>query len=144
MRMRNSLKQFKVPMKNRFHLILLILISGFYACNSDDSDECVENRRAYVTEIDAPESAQINEPVLINVNFGVSNGCGQFGKFIEQFEGNVITIEVEARYSGCMCTQDAPIRNTPYEFVTDEPGLYTLKFKSGAETFIEKDIEVTE
>ena len=135
-----SKDKYFTPMKYRLHLILLIFLLVFVSCNSEDSDECTENRTAYITAIDAPDSTQINEPVLV----GVYNGCGQFGKFIESIDENVRTIAVEARYSGCMCTQDAPIRTIQYEFVTSETGLYTLKFKSGLESFIEWDIAVIE
>jgi len=86
----------------------------------------------------------INKPVQVEVQFGVSNGCGQFGKFLESSNGNTRTIEVEAKYIGCICTQDIPIRNTQYEFLTSEPGVYRLMFKSGKSNFIEIDIEITE
>ena len=45
-------------------------------------------------------------------------------------------IEINARYEGCICTQDAPIRTVNYEFITQIPGNYELRFKSNDTDFI--------
>jgi hypothetical protein len=45
-------------------------------------------------------------------------------------------IEVMAKYEGCICTQDAPIRTVNYEFLTKIPGDYELRFKSSEIDFI--------
>lgn len=58
-----------------------------------------------VTTVHAPETAQVNETVDIDVQFQVDNNCGDFNRFIE--EGNEMEriIEVETIYEGCACAQ---------------------------------------
>ncbi|HZH86362.1 MAG TPA: HAMP domain-containing sensor histidine kinase, partial [Brumimicrobium sp.] len=45
--------------------------------------------------------------------------------------GNTNTIQVETKYVGCSCTMVDPMVTTPFVFVKNIPGIYTLKFKSG-------------
>jgi hypothetical protein len=114
----------------KYIIIIGILLLTNISCSENDKNDCVENKLAYVASVDPPSHGVINEIINIEVNFGVSNGCGQFGEFIETENGNVKTIEVNARYEGCICTQDAPIRTVNYEFITQIPGNYELRFKS--------------
>ena len=108
------------------------------SCNDDnkEEDECITNKIEYVTSVNSPNTGTINDTVNIEVNFGVFNGCGGFGKFIESENGNIRNIKVEAKYEGCICTQDAPIRTVNYEFKTANSGNYELKFKSSPTEFI--------
>ncbi len=124
--------------------ILIILSSGIISCDSDNDEEneCIEYEMSYVTSVDAPTSGTINESINIEVNFGVYNGCGGFGNFIETTNGNVRTIEVEAKYEGCICTQDAPIRAATYEFIATNSGDYELKFKSSPTEFITVNLTI--
>jgi len=117
-------------------LILSILTSIFISCSDNDKNDCVENKLAYVASVNSPSNGIINEIVNIEVNFGVFNGCGGFGEFIETQNGNLRMIEVMAKYEGCICTQDTPIRTVNYEFTTKIPGDYELKFKSSEIDFI--------
>ncbi|HZH86106.1 MAG TPA: hypothetical protein VFD77_02235, partial [Brumimicrobium sp.] len=58
--------------------------------------------------------------------------------------GNTNTIQVETKYVGCSCTMVDPMVTTPFVFVKNIPGIYTLKFKSGVSEFLEVDIEIIE
>ena len=98
------------------------------SCMKDNEDECIEYKQAPVTLTNTPSTGQINSDILINVSFGCINGCGQFGSFEETCQGNTLTIKVIAKYEGCICTQEAPIRQTTYTFSTAEQGTYYLKF----------------
>ncbi|WP_191859493.1 hypothetical protein [Hanstruepera ponticola] len=121
---------------NLLNFLVLIIISSLVVCceNNDDSVEennaCIEYETGYVTSVNAPDTGTINETINIEVNFGVYNGCGTFGKFIESEEGYVRTIELEAKYLGCVCSQNAPILTTNYEFTPTDVGEYELRFKS--------------
>ena len=114
----------------KYLIILSILLCINISCSENDNNDCIENKLAYVTSVDSPSNGVINEIINIEVKFGVGNGCGQFGEFIETENGNVKIIEVNARYEGCICTQDLPIRTVNYEFITQIPGNYELRFKS--------------
>ncbi|MBE0649736.1 MAG: hypothetical protein IH595_02735 [Bacteroidales bacterium] len=130
-------------MKAGNYLILVLAGLSFITCNKDYPQTCNENKIAYVTSVKYPGSGTVNEPILIDVNFGVTNGCGQFGKFIVSTDSsNTRTIETEAKYVGCVCTQDAPIRSAQYKFLTDTPGNYLIKFRSGEAKFIIINLEI--
>ena len=132
-------------MKNT-HTILLISIMIFgllVNCNDDDKeDECITSKTEYVTSVNSPTTGMVNQTINIEVKFGVSNGCGGFGKFIETENGNTRIIEVEAKYVGCICTQDAPIRTINYEFMTNNAGDYKLNFKSSPTEFITVNLTI--
>jgi len=120
-----------------FSLFLLL------SCESnDDENECIENHIAYVTSINSPTIGMVNETLNIEVKFGVSNGCGGFGKFIEAENGNIKIIEVEAKYVGCVCTQNTPIITTNYNFITNNTGDYELKFKSSPTEYITINLKI--
>ncbi|HZJ35910.1 MAG TPA: hypothetical protein VFD29_04735 [Gillisia sp.] len=120
----------------KYIITLSILLTINISCSENDKNDCVENKLAYVTSVNSPSNGVINEITNIEVDFGVNNGCGQFGEFIETENGNVKIIEINARYFGCICTQDAPIRTVNYEFITQIPGNHELRFKSNDTDFI--------
>lgn len=116
---------------NKIFIVGLFIF--FISCNKDN---CIESKRAFIVETTTPKTGNVGENINIEIRFGVNNGCGQFGKFIETDNGNIKTIEVEALYEGCACTMDAPIRITNYIFHTSQSGTYYLKFKSSSSGFI--------
>ena len=129
-------------MKAKLTLLLSILLFWIMSCSKEQDSNCIENKIAYVTLINSPSTGSVNQNINIEVSFGVNNGCGNFGKFIETQNGNTKTIEVEARYEGCVCTQDAPTRKTNYVFKTQNSANYILKFKSSATEFITANLTI--
>ena len=124
---------------NFFYFFALIIISSFnVSCNNDDdkSNECIEYEVGYVTSVNSPPTGTVNETINLEVSFGVFNGCGFFEKFIEIENENIKTIELEVKYEGCVCTQEATIRTVNYEFITQVPGNYELRFKSNETDYI--------
>ena len=130
--------------KNIILLISIVIFGIVMSCNDDNNeeDECITNKIEYVTSVNSPNTVTINDTVNIEVNFRVFNGCGRFGKFIESENGNIRNIEVEAKYEGCICTQDAPIRTVNYEFKSTNSGNYELKFKSSPTEFITVNLTI--
>lgn len=128
------------------NIILLISITLFgllISCSDDDNEnECISSNTEYVISINSPTTGVVNETINIEVNFQVFNGCGGFGKFIETQNGNSRVIEVEAKYVGCICTQDAPIRTVNYEFTASSIGDYELNFKSSPTEFITANLTI--
>lgn len=130
-------------MKPKLKLILGLLLIVIFSCSKEEPENnCVENKIAYVSSINSPSTGKVNENINIEVSFGVNNGCGNFGKFIETQNGNTKTIEVEARYEGCVCTLDAPTRKKNYVFKTQNSGNYILKFKSSSTEFINANLTI--
>lgn len=113
----------------RFMILTLLVTCGFASCESDDNDETTfDIQKVQVVNIDAPSSALIGEEIKIEVVFIVYNGCGQFGKFIENVNGRTRTISVEAKYIGEICTTDIPRRTVDYTFTPQVAGDYTFRF----------------
>jgi hypothetical protein len=133
-------------MKKDFNILLVsIMTFGLsISCNKDDGnkEECITNNTEYITSVDSPETGTVHQVINIEVKFRVSNGCGGLGKFIEMNNGNTRTIEVEAKYEGCICTQDAPIRTVNYKFIRTNTGNYELKFKSSPSEFITANLSI--
>jgi len=132
--------QMKIILNKIFMKKYLILFSMLFfiniSCSENDKTDCIENKLAYVTSVDSPSNGIINEIINIEVNFQVNNGCGEFGEYIETQNGNVKIIEVKARYEGCICTENLPIRKVNYEFITQISGDYELRFKTNETDFI--------
>lgn len=119
---------------------LFILLTS---CDIGDNDDvCIFRQGAFVTAIDTPLTAMVNQQVTVEVSFPVINGCGVFNKFIETTDGNTITIAVEALYDGCVCTADVPTRVTTYSFTPTTAGNFELKFRSSNNNFIVANIMV--
>ena len=108
-----------------FAITVLLIGCG----KKNKNPDCGKFEQVPVLEVDAPASGRINEDIPVVVNFVVFNGCGQFGRFEESVEKNLININLIAKYSGCICTDDIPGRTTTYHFKTSRPGRYILKFE---------------
>ena len=124
-----------------FYFALLMLL--FMSCNSNDdnADNCIEFHSADIETV-IPSPVADATGYFFDVGFRVMNGCGQFSKFKVTTEENTTTIEVIAVYKGCICTQDAPVRQKMYHFTQTVPGSYTLKFKRLDGTFIMQTVVV--
>ncbi len=124
-------------MKILLILNLLILTIVLMSCSNSTDESCFSYSKAYVTNVDGPAIGNINEEIVLNVDFQVHNGCGNFNRFIDNKVGNTREIEVEAKYNNCLtCTQNLPIRTTNYTFQSSISGTFYLKFKSGTDEFI--------
>jgi len=130
-------------MKPKF-LILAFFSVLLLNCSNDDknNDECIKSETVFVTSVNAPDSVSLGELINIEVEFQVYSGCGGFGRFIETENGNIRRIEVQAKYVGCICTDNAPVITTNYTFSPNTKGNYILKFKSGENDFITANIIV--
>lgn len=129
--------------------IKTILVSYFFlafliSCTDDDPEKCVGTRTENVSEVNAPASAEIKELILIEVQFQVTNGCGNFDRFLESGSERFKTIEVQAKYEGCICPQVFKTITAVYEFDPPSPGAYELKFRSGENEFITVNILITD
>ena len=108
------------------------------SCDKNDSkdNDCFEQETAYITTINAPRTGLINESIEIEVNFDLKNSCGRFKEFIESFDGDSRTVEVNAEYDGCICLHEIKSELATYLFKTSNTGEYELKFKSGEDEYI--------
>ncbi len=92
--------------------------------------------RAFVSKVEGSTTGQVNQEIALQVYFGCHNGCGQFGNFEENISANTRTIIVNAKYEGCVCTQEVPVRIGSYKFKTSQAGIYYLKFLKESNTYL--------
>ncbi len=112
-------------------LITLIMLITTSCSNRDDENIVANYELTYATSVDTSSEVLVGETIKIVVFFRVTNGCGEFGRFIESGNGLTRVIEIEAKYEGLICTQDLPLRQAIYEFTPNSPGEYVFNFKSG-------------
>lgn len=127
-------------MKNLFFALLSFVF--LTSCGNDDNaDNCVSFSESYVDSVELLETADaIGFPY--KVKFIVMNGCGGFGSFEETVAGNTVTVNVIAKYEGCVCTEAIEVKEAVYSFNPTAPGTYTLRFRNTEDTFITKTITV--
>lgn len=118
------------------------MLLTFLSCSDDDQKKCIGFRPEFITDVRAPSTGIINQTVEIEVDFVVYNGCGKFNKFFESGNDYSKTIGVEAKYEGCICTQNIPTITAIYELTPNTPGEYELNFKSGESDFITVNISI--
>lgn len=122
-----------------------VLLFFSISCSEDDTEtDCVSSEVAFVEEVDAPETARINEVAPINVSFWMRNTCGSFNSFRETYTEDGLIIEINADYFGCICGQAIIEDSQVYEFIPTAPGEVQLRFRAGTDEFISVNIEVTE
>ena len=96
----------------------------------------------HVVQVSGPSSTSINTDVTLQVKFGVNSGCGHFGRFEKTEADFNHNITVIAKYEGCVCTANAPVRTVNYLFKASTPGIYYLKFKKNSTQVITHQITV--
>lgn len=114
--------------KKYYCQILFLLLLPFLSCEKIDDGPCRSFAKAPVTKVEGASTASVNQEIDLTVSFQCFNGCGQFGNFDEVVAGNTTTITVNAKYEGCVCTLDLPIRQVTYKFKRSQTGTFDLKF----------------
>jgi hypothetical protein len=106
--------------KNIIQLAVVCITTTLMAftCKKDntENDRCLSFSKASVITVSGATTGSINQDITLAVSFGCSNGCGQFGSFEQVKTGNTFEISVTAKYEGCICTQDLPVRKQTYTF----------------------------
>jgi hypothetical protein len=128
------------------YLILLpafVLFSFlFTGCVKSEENVCDYQVKAYPSSVTGATTATVNQEIDLTVSFGVVNSCGNFGAFTESTVGNITTVDVSIKYTGCTCNQTPVMRTTVYKFKRAVAGTYTLKFYQTDTTFITYTITV--
>ncbi len=114
-------------MKNLSLFMLFALgLTTFMSC--DDTDDCNRIEAAAVVASEMVDTTTVNEVVDITVAFDVINGCGDYGGSTLELIGNTVTIEVDASYVGCICTQAIERREQTLNFRPTSTGTYFFEF----------------
>lgn len=130
-------------MKRNFVVLLAIAAISLAGCFKDpDDEECISYHSSPVTQVDGPSTAAVNQEIDLVVSFTCFNGCGQFGSFEKVTVVDTTHVNVLAKYQGCMCTQDIPVRQAIYKFKAAQAGTYYLKFRQDDNTILTETITV--
>jgi hypothetical protein len=115
-----------------------------FSCTKENTEnnKCLSYSKAAVITVLGATTGSINQDINLAVSFGCSNGCGQFGSFEQVRTGNTFEISVTAKYEGCICTQDLPVRTQTYTFRASQAGTYQLKFAQLNNSYITHTIIV--
>jgi len=121
----------KKPMQIKMGVQILVCFVGpmliFSACKKQTTG-CIRYTNARVTQVTGPNTVLVNQETDFTVEFHTTNGCGKFENLESTSNGNVITLSVVAKYSGCICTDVILQGETTYKFKPTQGGIYYLKF----------------
>jgi hypothetical protein len=136
-----------IIMKNnfsRFSAAFIITALLVFGCKkqSDENNKCLSFSKSPVTAVTGATTGSINQDIALTVSFKCNNGCGQFGSFEQVRTGNTFEISVIAKYEGCLCTQDIPLRQQVYTFRAGQAGSYQLNFVQPGGAYITHTITV--
>lgn len=99
------------------------------ACSEKDDANCESYAKTQVNVISAPTVGVVNENLKFDLSFNAGNGCGSFDKIEEITTGTLAKkVNVFAKYSGCMCSHDAPTIHVDYIFRPTSAGNYSFTF----------------
>ena len=116
---------------------------GWSSCKKNsESNNCFSLEKAPVVAIEGPSTAQVGQEITLRISFSCKNGCGDFDNFSTVSSGTVSTITVNARYTGCICTQDIPTRVASYKFKATQTGRYDLQFLQSGTAIVTHSIVV--
>jgi hypothetical protein len=123
-------------MNNIYFLILLALFS----CSKEK--KCNTEKEFFVDRIDAPLEGLINQNVHIETVITLS-GCMSFKAFEAKGSGKDRTIVPVVNIDNCsICPAVIQEFSAIYSFVPKEKGIYTLRFKSGENTYLQTAINI--
>jgi hypothetical protein len=136
----------KLLMINTKRIIIVLAGSAFsffvLSTCTKTKDNCISFTKTPVTKVEGANTGLVNQDLIFTVSFQCFNGCGQFGSFEQTTNGDSTIINVIAKYEGCVCTQNAPTRQTVYKFKATQPGIYYLKFWQGEKGFLTDTIKI--
>lgn len=89
---------------------------------------CLSYQDASITSAAVPASGEVNQIIPIKIKYIALNGCGGFGSISETNLGNTKTINVKAKYEGCLCTMNIVNLETTYNFIATSTGDKTIRF----------------
>ena len=125
--------------------VFIYLNAIFTGCSKVTDGEgtwCYKYFTSPVVKVEGPKTAAVNQSIDLKVSFTCFNGCGNFGNYEQMVNGNTTTINVIAKYEGCICTQDVPTRQSIYSFSAPQAGTYFLKFLRTGNVYLTDTITV--
>lgn len=119
-------------------LLLLVAVFSVSSCDlgSDSESTCLFYEGAATVAVTGPETAGVNQEIILNVSYTSRKDCGTFYNFYEVADVNnvnSITITVNTIIESCNCSTATITKTEPYKFKALSAGTYVLKFKKSNE-----------
>lgn len=105
--------------------------------------QCVSLGQVFVDSATVPTTAIVNNQVQIPIKFTVNNGCGAFENFTVTNVGNIKTLTVNAKFTGCICTLSIVEIQTNYSFTPTTTGIQIIKIAQPDGSFLTYNINIT-
>lgn len=116
---------------------ITITFSILLSCSKpQDNTKCISYSSAQVTKVSGPNTALVNQQITVTISYYLTNGCGHFEGIDATSATNSTTINLKARYEGCICTDNLIGGETNYTFKSDKAGNYYLKFLQPDKTYL--------
>jgi hypothetical protein len=123
-------------MKKRLKIgfVLMGLLTVTIACNKQ-SDNCYEEKPSAAFMFDYPDTVQVGQVFMVDINYVVENSCGNFGKIDAQKIENTLEVKLFTVYDGCQCDDAFVEKSATYPLTFEEEGTYELKLWVAEESF---------
>lgn len=120
--------------------IYFIILLAFISCSKEK--RCDTEKESVVNSIDAPLEGIINQNTHIETRITLS-GCMSFKQFKVTGSEKDRTIVPVVNIDNCsICPAVIQEFSAMYTFIPKEKGIYTLRFKSGENTYLQTSIQI--
>jgi len=121
-------------MKLPYMLFLVVLL---FSC-TENTEDCVVYQQVSFVGDNLPENAAFTEEaILLSISLGYTSGCGELHQFVETTVNDTLYLEAEGVYTGCICTDNAPIIESEYKYSNFEKGINYVRFNSQFSTVLD-------
>jgi hypothetical protein len=111
-------------------LLLFLMSSWIWSCKKQEQANPTALRQWVITQVQGQATASVHQTASFVVSWPYSNGCDYIERFDQQQSGNTFSIKMMGGNRGGLCTQDAGIKTTNFQFMPHSAGTYTLRFLS--------------
>jgi hypothetical protein len=129
----------------KYNSILIVLIIMFTcSCKKTTSDDnCASTSISGILSATSTTlTGNINQEINFELLYGIANGCSISSEVETLKEGNIVSIKVMTKSVGCVCTAIYFEGKKTYIFKSPTAGNFKLKFNTGNNNFIEKDVVI--
>ncbi len=126
------------------NIVLLLGLSALFSCNREETSEYItEVAQLKVDSILVPQDTiAINSIQTLRTYFTLQQSCEGLYNIDYQSESGLIRNITPYKYKTNITCGDATAGHSDISFTSKEAGTYTLKFYSGENTWITKNIVV--
>lgn len=107
-------------------IMVLAILGATISCKKQQ-DNCYEEKPAAAFLFDYPDTVDVGEVFLLDINYVVENSCGDFGKIDADKIENTLEVKLFTVYDGCQCEDEFVEKSATYPVTFEAPGTYELK-----------------